>query len=144
MTKAIRWTPKMLEAHMNRRKREPDTVPMPKKQPKYRNQKVEDASGVKHDSRKEARRWAELQAMQEAGQISELKRQVPFVLAPSVRLDGEKRMKPAIRYIADFTFIENGSLVVMDVKSAATRRLPAYRLKRHLLATVHGLQIREA
>lgn len=139
MTKTIRWTPEMLEAHLNRRKREPDTVPMPKKQPKYRNQKVEDASGVKHDSRKEARRWAELQAMQEAGQISDLRRQVKFELIPSQRrADG--KAERACSYVADFVYTKSGAQIVADAKGMKTKD---YILKRKLMLYVHGITVLE-
>lgn len=140
MTKAIRWSDDELNAHLARRAK---PAPAPAAKPnKYAAQKVEQ-DGVKFDSKKEARRWAELEARAAAGEIRDLRRQVAFVLAPAVRLDGEKRMKPAIRYFADFTFVEKGVLVVVDAKSAPTRRLPAYRMKRHLMATVLGLQIKE-
>jgi hypothetical protein len=99
--------------------------------------------GITHDSMKEAGRWRQLQQLERAGQIQDLKRQVPFVLAPAVRLDGEPRKKPALRYFADFTYIQAGCQVVEDTKSAPTRKLPAYRIKKHLMATVHGLHIKE-
>ena len=74
--------------------------------------------------------------------VTELRRQVVFVLAPKVKIAGEKRARPAIRYVADFTYQQKGRLVVEDVKSPVTARLPAFRLKQHLMATVHGLEIR--
>lgn len=112
------------------------------KAPKYRNKRVE-VDGIKFDSAKEAHRWTALKLMEASGQIRDLRRQVAFELAPAVRLDGEKRMKPAIRYWADFTFVERGVLVVVDCKSAPTRKLAAYRMKKHMLAVIHKLQIRE-
>lgn len=147
MSNAIRWSQAALDEHLARKaaRVEPKPVaapPAPAKRSKYSSEKVEQ-SGVKFDSKKEARRWAELELMQAAGQISDLQRQVPFVLAPAVKLMGEKRTKPAIRYWADMTFIQDGKLIVVDVKSAPTRKLPAYRMKRHLLKTVHGLDIHE-
>jgi hypothetical protein len=109
---------------------------------KYRNQKVE-IDGITFDSRKEARIWFELVKMQDQGLISDLRRQVYFELAPAVKLDGEPKMKPPLRYQADFVYVEDGELIVSDCKSAITRRHPLYRAKKHLLATVLGLQIRE-
>ena len=44
-----------------------------------------------------------------------------------------------MKYIADFTYIENGVLVVEDVKGVQT---PDFRMKRRLMITVHGIQIR--
>jgi len=63
--------------------------------------------------------------------------------AIKVKLEGEKRAKPELRYFADFTYIENGAFVVEDVKSAVTRKLQSYRNKKHLMKTVHDIDIKE-
>lgn len=109
---------------------------------KYRNNKVV-VDGIEFDSRKESRRWAVLTLMLASGEISDLQRQVVFELAPAARLLGDIRMKPAIRLIADFTYRRGGELVVEDTKSIATKNLPVYRIKKHLLKTVHGLDVHE-
>tara|TARA_R110001592_G_scaffold107314_2_gene300528 strand:- start:654 stop:980 length:327 start_codon:yes stop_codon:yes gene_type:complete len=93
---------------------------------------------IAFDSKAEARHYSRLKLLERAGQISDLKLQVVFELAPSVRVAGRKR--PPIKYIADFTYIENGELVVCDVKGMIT---PVYSLKRHLMMAVHGLDILE-
>ena len=103
---------------------------------KYGNKKTT-VDGVKYDSRKEARRYLELKALEEQGKISELKQQVKFELIP--RQDGEK----ATRYIADFTYMQNGELVVEDVKSPATRENGVYIIKRKLMLERHGIRIKE-
>ena len=100
---------------------------------KYKNIKTDG-----YHSKKEARRANELKLLLFAGKISELIEQVPFVLAPSVIVQGRKR--PAIRYIADFVYLENGARIVEDCKGMRT---PVYNLKRHLLKSVHGIEIRE-
>lgn len=120
----------------------PLAVPDKPKPRKYRNNIVT-VDGIEFDSRKEARRWAELSRMQEAGEISDLRRQVVFELAPAACLLPDYRQKPAIKLIADFTYLRDGKLTVEDTKSVATRNLPVYRLKKHLLFTVHGLQVHE-
>jgi len=120
----------------------PTSPVAPAKRAKYASEKVEQG-GVRFDSKKEARRWAELERMQAGGQISELRRQVAFVLAPAVLLAGEARTKPAMKYLADFTYVQGGQLVVEDVKSAPTRKLAIFRAKKHLMATVHNIHIRE-
>jgi branched-subunit amino acid transport protein len=105
---------------------------------KYGNRKVEFA-GVKFDSRREADRWATLLLMEAGGQITDLRRQVAFVLAPAVRLG--KRMKPALRYVADAVYTTaDGRVVVEDAKGVRTA---VYRIKQHLMATVHGIEIVE-
>lgn len=112
------------------------------KRPKFNNTTVE-MDGVKFDSTKEYKRYIELKARSQRGEIQELKCQVKFELAPKVKIEGEKRAKSALRYFADFTYIENGVLVVEDVKSIATRKLPSYRNKKHLMKSVHGVDIKE-
>lgn len=51
-------------------------------------------------------------------------------------------MKPALRYVADFVYWHNqkGCQVVEDSKGHLT---DVYRIKRHLMATVHGIEILE-
>lgn len=111
------------------------------KRSKYRNKRVV-VHGLKFDSQREADRYFALHDRQGRGEINKLERQVAFVLAPSVRLEGEKRAKPALRYIADFVYEERGQRVVEDFKSRITERESAFRIKRHLLKAVHGIDIR--
>lgn len=103
--------------------------------PKYHNRRVyvfEDgfvAEGEKpsghgqvkerFDSVKEYNRWSELKLLERAGRISELKRQVSLVLQPGFS-DGEKSIKP-ITYVADHMYIENGVVIVEDVKGQDKR-----------------------
>jgi hypothetical protein len=58
-----------------------------------------------------------------------------------VVLDG--KTKPAVRYIADFVYIRDGRQVVEDAKSPHLRKDPVYRLKKHLMKSVHGIDIVE-
>ena len=109
---------------------------------KYKNKKVE-LDGLTFDSKKEARRYNELKFLERVGYISDLELQKSFVLAESVKFENEPRAKPAVRYVADFVYIENGKMIVEDVKSSATKSLPVYRLKKHLMKSVHGIDIKE-
>lgn len=63
-------------------------------------------------------------------------------LAPAVRLHGEKRLKPALRYVADFRYYyfdpRLGHFVVEDTKGRDT---PVSRIKRHLMKSVHGIDV---
>jgi hypothetical protein len=104
---------------------------------KYANQRVE-IDGQAFDSKAEARYWGHLQIRLKAGEISNLRRQVPFELAPAVVIGGRKR--PPLRYFADFVWEEGGREVVADVKGAVPE---AYRIKRHLMKAVHGIDILE-
>ena len=112
------------------------------KRNKFNAVKIE-KDGMKFDSVKEYNRYIELIALMQMGEISELRCQVKFVLAPKVKLEGEKRAKPELRYYADFTYLSNGRLIVEDVKSAVTRKLASYRQKKHLMKTVHDIDIKE-
>ena len=114
---------------------------------KYRNQKVKgcDADGnvITFDSKREARRWGELQALEKQGVITNLVRQVPFKFA----LDGRElkyKSGRAVRYLADFQYVlkETGEQILEDVKSEATKTA-AYKLKWALVKLVWGLEIQE-
>ena len=113
-----------------------------KKPSKYNNRKVE-LDGFTFDSQKEAKRYSELKLLVRVGQISALELQKSFVLAESVKFKNEPRAKRAVCYIADFAYVENGLMVVEDVKSKATKSLPVYRLKKHLMMSVYGIEIQE-
>ncbi len=67
-----------------------------------------------YDSRREYARALILQRLERAGTISNLKRQVRFELEPPGSYRGEKIQ--AENYVADFSYEENGELVVEDVK----------------------------
>ena len=96
----------------------------------------------KYRSQRERDRHQELLLMQRAGLIAGVCREVAFVLAPGVKIEGEKRARPALRYFADFVFsdVRSGLVVVQDAKGMQT---PAYRIKKHLMATVHGVHVQE-
>lgn len=112
------------------------------KRNKYNAVKIE-KDGMKFDSQKEYKRYIELTAQMQRGEIQDLQCQVEFELAPKVNIAGEKRAKPALRYYADFTFLSNGRLIVEDVKSVATRKLASFRNKKHLMKSVHGIDVIE-
>ena len=112
------------------------------KRNKFNATKIE-KDGMKFDSVKEYKRYIELTAQMQRGEISELQCQIKFELAPKVKIAGEKRAKPALRYFADFTYMSNGKLIVEDVKSAVTRKLASFRNKKHLMKSVHDIDIKE-
>ncbi len=97
--------------------------------------------GLKFDSEGEASRYGELIILERLGKIHSLKRQVVYELAPAVKLHGEEKTKPAIRFNADFQYVEGGRIVVEDFKSDATIT-PVFRIKQHLMATVHGIHVK--
>jgi hypothetical protein len=91
--------------------------------------------GIKFQSIKEMNRWVELQLLYMAGVIQDLRRQVKFELIP--KQSGQR----ACNYYADFVYIEQGKLVIEDVKSKATATA-VYKLKKKLMAAM-GYEIRE-
>ena len=104
---------------------------------KYNNKKTI-VDGITFDSKKEAARYSQLKLLERANKISDLKLQVMFTLAPSVKV--QKRKRPPLVYIADFVYTENNSKVVEDCKGVRTE---GYRIKRHLLMATHGIEILE-
>jgi len=108
---------------------------------KFKNKRVI-IDGLTFDSQKEYRRWCELIALAGAGRIRDLQRQVPFHLVAAVVLNGRK--KPAMKYVADAVYYDlDDALVVEDVKSEATRKLPMYRAKKHMMKAFHDIEIKE-
>jgi hypothetical protein len=97
--------------------------------------------GEKYRSKKEAKRHQELLLLQRAGQISGLVREAAYVLAPGIKIEGEKRKRPAIRYVADFVYEFGGKTIIEDAKGMQT---PVYRLKKHLMAVMHGHHVKES
>lgn len=112
---------------------------------KYHN-KTAVRDGIEFDSRKEAKRYRELELLQMAGEISELEIQKKFVLIPAQReaAKGKKKGRVIERecsYIADFVYRdEKGNLVVEDTKGVRTKD---YIIKRKLMLYLKGIRIRE-
>lgn len=116
---------------------------------KYHAKKVQ-AGGQVFDSQKEYRRWLELSLLQKAGTISDLQRQVKFVLIPAQRepdtvgarggkIKG-KLLEREVAYYADFVYTQDGKQVVEDTKGLRTTE---YIIKRKLLLWTHGIRIKE-
>ena len=83
-----------------------------------------------YDSKKEAKRAAELKLLEKAGVISNLQEQVVYELIPAQYriVNGKKKcIERAMKYIADFQYVENGDTVVEDAKGFRT---DVYRIKR--------------
>lgn len=118
---------------------------------KYKNRKVTTSDGVTHDSKKEAVRWMELQIMQNVGLISNLQRQVKYILIPAQyenfydektgKIKKGKCLERECSYVADFVYLDcNGEIIVEDTKGFKTKD---YIIKRKLLLHVHGIRIKE-
>jgi hypothetical protein len=96
--------------------------------------------GIRFASKKEAKRWGELNLLERAGEIRDLKRQVPILMHGEKEAIKTPTGKNAI-YVADFRYIDTktGLWVIEDAKGYAT---PVYKLKRAILAAM-GITIRE-
>lgn len=116
---------------------------------KYHNRKVV-RDGMVFASVKEYHRWLELKMLERAGKITELQRQVPFLLIPTQRGEvwSDKKHKFVSRvverscsYVADFVYLDDKcSRVVEDAKGLRTKE---YIIKRKLMLERHGIRIRE-
>ena len=93
------------------------------------------AMGLKFDSRWEAERWGQLKAMERAGVISELERQIKYELSINdVKI---------CNYIADFRYLQQeedgfSRLVVEDAKGVLT---PEFKLKKKMMKAIHNIDI---
>ena len=97
---------------------------------------------ITFDSKKEAKRYVELKKKQDEGEITDLRLQVPFELVPSftIEIDGKKRKRRNIRYIADFVYYKDGQKIVEDVKG---RKTDIYKLKKKLFEYKFKITIKE-
>lgn len=107
---------------------------------KYHNKKCI-YKNIKFDSLKERNHYIVLEHLEKTGQIKDLRRQVKFLLQPSFKLNN-KTIR-AINYIADFTYLKDGILVVVDVKSEITRKDKVYILKKKMFQYKYGMDIVE-
>lgn len=87
--------------------------------------------GMIFDSQAEARRYSELKLLEKAGEIKDLRRQVAF----SCVVNG----KEVCKYLADFTYTQDGRSVAEDVKGVETA---LFRLKSKLVDACLGVKIK--
>lgn len=127
---------------------------------KYGNKKT-CVGGKEFDSKKEARRYQELQMLQWSGQIQNLQTQVKYVLIPTQREaifevyksgpnKGRRKTGKVIEhecsYVADFVYTQDGETVVEDVKGYRDPSSAAYAkfvIKRKLMLERYGIQVKE-
>ena len=126
-----------------------------KKKNKYNAKKVE-FDGLTFDSQKEVLRYKELCSLCSEGIISNLQRQVKYILIPTQREPAQigprggikpgKLIENECSYLADFVYTvnETGETVVEDVKGY--KKGEAYKvftIKRKLMLFVYGIQVKE-
>lgn len=116
---------------------------------KYHSKKTV-VDGMVFDSKKEARQYGMLKALEKAGEISGLRRQVEFLLIPEQRepdtigkrggVHKGKLLERKVCYYADFVYVRDHELVVEDVKGFRT---DDYVVKRKLMLYIHGIRVQE-
>jgi hypothetical protein len=118
---------------------------------KYGNKKAK-YDGILFDSRKERHRYINLMTLQRAGEISDLRLQVPYELLPAVYETVEKQLKTktklvqrcvqrSVHYVADFVYKDkDGNEVIEDSKGMRTKE---YLLKKKMMRALLGKQINE-
>lgn len=124
---------------------------------KYGNTKIE-VDGDTFDSLKEARRGRELEMLEKAGAIRNLRRQVRYELIPTIREPDKvgkrggvkpgKAIERGVDYVADFVYedAETGETVVEDVKGYRDATSAAYKIfviKRKLMLHKYGIRVKE-
>ena len=118
---------------------------------KYGNHKIT-IGGETYDSMKEYHRYLELLALEMAGEIKDLRRQVKYILIPAQRepdtigkrggIHKGKLLEKEVAYFADFVYTDTGSgeEIVEDTKGVRTKE---YIIKRKLMLYVHKIKIQE-
>jgi hypothetical protein len=133
--------------------------------PKLGNCKLS-VDGIQFDSKREARRYAQLRMLEKAGEITDIRRQVQYELIPGryeyvptgeVYKRGERKGQPKMHrvcierpvyYIADFYYRDTatGAEIVEDAKGyRATNSAPykVFIIKRKLMLWRYGIRVKE-
>lgn len=111
-----------------------------KKRPKYRNKKTTEDNHT-FDSLKEHRRYRELKLLERTGIIRDLDLQPSFKISPGGVVDPATGKKMAARkFTADFQYFDTSlkATVIEEIKSPATAKEVAYRLRRQLFIEQYG------
>jgi hypothetical protein len=95
---------------------------------KYHNRYVVD-DGIRFDSLMEHRRYQELKLLIKAGVIMDLHVHPKFMLQEKYFSHSQRKNIQAITYTGDFSYLENGKIVVEDVKGIKTA---VFNLKRRI------------
>lgn len=118
---------------------------------KYGN-KITEIDGVTYHSAKEGRYVHGLRLLERAGKIKDLDLQPVFPFVVTDKRTGEPVRVGAYKADAAYTVVDPrvapegckpGDRVVVDVKSEATAENSLYRLKKKLVAALHGVDVVE-
>ena len=121
---------------------------------KYNNRRFY-VNGIAFDSQREGLRYRDLKLLEDAGEISGLRRQVAFELIPVQRepdqvgpRGGVKKgaiLERAVEYVADFVYQDrDGKTVVEDVKGyKGGEAYKLFSLKRKMMLFFLGIRVKE-
>ena len=120
--------------------------------PKYGNTKIKNAYGT-FDSSLEWSRFLFLSNREKEGEITNLRRQVEYLLIPAQYGTEIKHLKTkdkevrvllerSCSYVADFVYERNGKTIVEDCKGAKGIITETAKIKKKLLLWVHGIELR--
>lgn len=107
---------------------------------KYSNQKT-NINGIVFASKKEGNYYLILRDKENKKEISNLQLQVPFILQDKYKINNKSIRE--IKYIADFTYIDNGVLIIVDVKASKFFKTDVYKLKKKLFEYKYQIEITE-
>lgn len=97
--------------------------------------------GQTFDSKAEGKRFLQLKAMEQAGEIFNLETQAEYELIPAQKT-GNHKERP-VKYVCDFRYItKDGNRVVEDVKSAPTKTRE-FIIKRKMMLWIHNIIVKE-
>ena len=120
--------------------------------PKYGNHKIKNAYGT-FDSSLEWSRFLFLSNREKEGEITNLRRQVEYLLIPAQYGTEIKHLKTkdkevrvllerSCSYVADFVYERNGKTIVEDCKGSKGIITETAKIKKKLLLWVHGIELR--
>lgn len=106
---------------------------------KYNAKKINTEQFGKFDSKTEFLRFLYLKDLQDKGLITDLKRQVKYLLIPAQKKN-KKVLYRECSYISDFEYnLQSGEHIVEDVKGLV---LPVFKLKQKLMYWLYGIEVR--
>jgi hypothetical protein len=113
-----------------------DNVDKKKKNNRFKVSPVEERTlgGIVFASKKEMKRYAELQLLQRAGEVQDLELQPKF----RVSINDQH----FCTYTADFAYTEKGQRVIEELKSTGTAKDAAYRLRKKAAELFYNIKVK--
>ena len=119
---------------------------------KFNNRKIV-FQGETYDSQLELSRFIFLSNREKEGEITNLRRQVEYLLIPAQYGTEIKHLKTkdkevrvllerSCSYIADFVYERNGKIVVEDCKGSKYIITADFKIKKKLMLWVHQIQVK--